>query len=154
MMQRNIGMAKVSIATPTRRSNGCDRTTQEALMLSDREAAATIAVKDTKAAKKFYEGALGLRPGPTEEKSVLSYKSGNSTLLVYESQYAGTNKATAATWTVDDVDKIVKDLKAKGVAFEHYEMPGVERRGDVHFAGEHKMAWFKDPDGNILAVVS
>jgi predicted enzyme related to lactoylglutathione lyase len=123
-------------------------------MLSNRDAAATIAVKNTKVAKKFYEGALGLEPEPTEEPSVLEYKSGNSTILVYESKYAGTNKATAATWMVDDVDGVVKDLKSKGVAFEHYDMPGMTLEGDVHVGGDRRVAWFKDPDGNILSVVS
>ncbi|HEY7112576.1 MAG TPA: VOC family protein [Thermoanaerobaculia bacterium] len=123
-------------------------------MLSDRDAAATIAVRDTKSAKNFYEGALGLKPVDSGEDSVLKYKSGGSTLFVYQSDYAGTNKATAATWVVDDVDRVVRDLKAKGVSFEHYDMPGMTLRGDVHVMGDHKAAWFKDPDGNILSVVA
>jgi hypothetical protein len=85
---------------------------------------------------------------------VLNYKSGNSTVLVYKSQFAGSNKATSITWVVDDVEGTVKDLKAKGVSFEHYDFPGMTRKGDVHIAGKSKAAWFKDPDGNILAVVS
>jgi predicted enzyme related to lactoylglutathione lyase len=124
------------------------------MQLSDRDAVATIAVKNTNVAKKFYEGALGLEPAPTEEPSVLEYKSGNSKILVYESKYAGTNKATAATWMVDDVDGVVKDLKSKGVAFEHYDMPGMVLQGDVHVGGDRRVAWFKDPDGNILSVAS
>ena len=75
-------------------------------------------------------------------------------MLVYESQYAGSNKATAATWVVDDVAGIVKALKAKGVVFEHYDLPETTRKGDVHVAGSLKLAWFKDPSGNILALVS
>jgi catechol 2,3-dioxygenase-like lactoylglutathione lyase family enzyme len=123
-------------------------------MLSERDAVATIAVRNTKAARRFYEGALGLEPGPSEEPSVLTYKSGNSRILVYESDYAGTNKATAATWMVDDVDAVVKDLKRRGVSFEHYDMPGTVLEGDVHVAGDRRVAWFKDPDGNILSVAS
>lgn len=123
-------------------------------MLGDKEAIATIAVKDLKTAKKFYEGTLGLKATPSQEPEVLNYKSGKTPLLVYKSQFAGTNKATAVTWTVDDTEAVVKDLKAKGVAFEHYDMPGMTRKGDVHVAGKTKAAWFKDPDGNILAVVS
>src|SRR5512141_1015243 len=110
-------------------------------MLKDNNAAATIAVKDTKAARKFYEGVLGLKPIPSGEEGVLSYKSGNSSILVYQSRYAGTNKATAATWMVDDVEGAVRDLKGKGVAFEHYDMPEMIRKGDVHFAGKTKAAW-------------
>jgi catechol 2,3-dioxygenase-like lactoylglutathione lyase family enzyme len=123
-------------------------------MLGDKDAVATIAVKDLKAAKKFYEGTLGLKATPSQEPEVLNYKSGKSPILVYRSQFAGTNKATAVTWTVDDTEVAVKDLKAKGVAFEHYDMPGMTRKGDVHIAGKTKAAWFKDPDGNILALVS
>jgi catechol 2,3-dioxygenase-like lactoylglutathione lyase family enzyme len=123
-------------------------------MLADKDAVATIAVKDLKAAKKFYGDTLGLKPTPVPEPEVLNYKSGNSTLLVYKSQFAGSNKATSVTWIVDDVEGTVRDLKAKGVAFEHYDFPGMTRKGDVHIAGKSKAAWFKDPDGNILAVVS
>jgi catechol 2,3-dioxygenase-like lactoylglutathione lyase family enzyme len=123
-------------------------------MLADTDAVATVAVKDLKAAKKFYGDTLGLKPVPVPEPEVLNYKSGNSTVLVYKSQFAGSNKATSVTWIVDDVEATVKDLKAKGVAFEHYDFPGMTRKGDVHIAGKSKAAWFKDPDGNILAVVS
>ena len=123
-------------------------------MLADTDAVATVAVKDLKAAKKFYGDTLGLKPTPVPEPEVLNYKSGNSTVLVYKSQFAGSNKATSVTWIVDDVEGTVKDLKAKGVAFEHYDFPGMTRKGDVHIAGKSKAAWFKDPDGNILAVVS
>jgi catechol 2,3-dioxygenase-like lactoylglutathione lyase family enzyme len=123
-------------------------------MLADTDAVATVAVKDLKAAKKFYGDTLGLKAVPVPEPEVLNYKSGNSTVLVYKSQFAGSNKATSVTWIVDDVEGTVKDLKAKGVAFEHYDFPGMTRKGDVHIAGKSKAAWFKDPDGNILAVVS
>ena len=123
-------------------------------MLADKDAVATIAVKDLKAARKFYGDTLGLKPTPVPEPEVLNYKSGNSTVLVYKSQFAGSNKATAVTWIVDDVEGTVRDLKAKGISFEHYDFPGMTRKGDVHIAGKSKAAWFKDPDGNILAVVS
>jgi hypothetical protein len=74
---------------------------------------------------------------------------------VYRSKYAGTNQATAVTWVVgDEVENVVRALKAKGVKFEHYDMPGMKRTGDIHIGGEMKVAWFKDPDGNILNVVS
>ena len=123
-------------------------------MLADKDAVATIAVKDLKAAKKFYGDTLGFKPIPVPEPEVLNYKSGNSTVLVYKSQFAGSNKATVVTWIVDDIEGTVRDLKAKGVAFEHYDFPGMSRKGEVHIAGKSKAAWFKDPDGNILAVVS
>ena len=123
-------------------------------MLGDNDAIATIPVKDIETAKEFYEGKLGLMTGPSREKGVLTCKSGTSSVLVYESQYAGTNEATAATWAVDDVDGTVRDLKDKGVTFEHYDLPNTRLQGDVHVSGSMKAAWFKDPDGNILALVS
>jgi catechol 2,3-dioxygenase-like lactoylglutathione lyase family enzyme len=123
-------------------------------MLGDNDALATISVRNLASARKFYEGTLGLKSVHTQGDQAVNYKSGKSQLLVYQSQYAGTNKATAATWMVPDVEALAKELKAKGVAFEHYDMPGVTRKGDVHFAGSLKNAWFKDPDGNILALVS
>jgi hypothetical protein len=76
-------------------------------------------------------------------------------LNVYTSQEAGTNKATAVTWAVgDQVKDVVRALKAKGVAFEHYDMPDTTLQGDIHVAGDMKVAWFKDPDGNILNIVN
>jgi predicted enzyme related to lactoylglutathione lyase len=126
-------------------------------MLGNNDAFATIAVKDVKSAKTFYEDTLGLTQEETQEQGVLSYKSGNSRVLVYESQFAGTNKATAATWVIEDqFENVVQTLKAKGVVFEHYDFPGMTRQGDVHVGGNGNMkaAWFKDPTGNILALVS
>jgi catechol 2,3-dioxygenase-like lactoylglutathione lyase family enzyme len=133
---------------------GLQRKRKEIEMLGDNEAMATIAVKNLTAARKFYEGTLGFKLVHTEGDQAVNYKSGKSQVLVYQSQYSGTNKATAATWMVSDLERLVKDLKAKGVAFEHYNMPGVTLKGDIHIAGNLKNAWFKDPDGNILALVS
>ena len=122
-------------------------------MIGDSDAIATIAVRDIEKAQKFYTGMLGLEPLPAAEAGVLNYKSGNSSVLVYKSQFAGTNKATAATWQVDDVEVVVSELKARGLTFEHYDFPGLTRKGDVHIANKFKTAWFKDPDGNILAII-
>lgn len=125
-------------------------------LLGTKKAAATVAVKNVESAKKFYEDTLGLKPEEARGKGVLAYRSGDSTLLVYESQYAGTNRATAVTWVVGDhdVEDVVEALRGKGVRFEHYDMPGTKREGDLHVSGRMKAAWFKDPDGNILSVVS
>jgi catechol 2,3-dioxygenase-like lactoylglutathione lyase family enzyme len=123
-------------------------------MLADKNAMATIAVKDIAASKKFYEGTLGLKPAGVDA-GVVTYRSGNSTVVVYQSQFAGTNKATSATWGVgDEIEAIIQTLKKAGVAFEHYDLPGLRREGDIHFAGDFKAAWFKDPDGNILHINS
>jgi catechol 2,3-dioxygenase-like lactoylglutathione lyase family enzyme len=124
-------------------------------MLGEFSAVATVGVKDLAAAKKFYGETLGLTPKqelPSEMGAVL-YKTGDSAIFVYESQFAGTNKATAVSWDVDDVGPIVTELKGKGVTFEHYPDLG-ELQGDVHVYGPMKSVWFKDPDGNILNVTS
>jgi catechol 2,3-dioxygenase-like lactoylglutathione lyase family enzyme len=123
-------------------------------MLGNKDAVANLAVKDLAAARKFYEGTLGLKQVDAEGDEVIVYASGNSRINVYRSQYAGTNQATALTWTVDDVEGEVRALKAKGVSFEHYDMPGIELQEDVHVAGDMKVAWFKDPDGNILNIIN
>ena len=122
-------------------------------MLSDKEAIATVAVKDLKAAASFYEGKLGLKVHAREGDQVIGYRTGATRLDVYVSQFAGTNQATAVTWPVgNDLEAVVRELKAKGVVFEHYDMPGMTRDGDVYVSGDMKVAWFKDPDGNILNV--
>jgi catechol 2,3-dioxygenase-like lactoylglutathione lyase family enzyme len=124
-------------------------------MLGDKDAAATIAVSDLQRARDFYENTLGLTPVQESPGGIL-YKSGKTVLLVYPSEYAGTNRATAATWAVgDDFDALVADLKAKGVTFERYDdLPDTTREGDVHMAADFKAVWFKDPDGNILNLVN
>jgi catechol 2,3-dioxygenase-like lactoylglutathione lyase family enzyme len=119
-------------------------------MLASKDAVANVAVKDLAVARRFYEEILGLEPVQFEGDEAIVYRSGNSRLNVYRSRFAGTNKATAVTWSVDDVEAEVQALKSKGIAFEHYDMPGIRRSGDVHVAGDMKVAWFKDPDGNIL----
>ena len=123
-------------------------------MLANSNATANVAVKDLAKAKAFYEGTLGLEQVHNEGDELIVYKSGDTAINVYHSQFAGTNKATAVTWMVgDEIGKIVKALKSKGVAFEHYDMPGLTLEGDIHVGQGMKVAWFKDPDGNILNLV-
>lgn len=122
-------------------------------MLGDNEAIATVAVKNLDTARKFYEGTLGLTK-VMENQEVLAFKTGHSTLFVYRSAYAGTNKATVATFVTAGVDDLVRTLKGRGVKFEHYEMPHMTRQGDVHVAGSMRTAWFTDPDGNIFSLVT
>ena len=124
-------------------------------MLAARDVMATIAVRDLETAKTFYGGTLGLKKTGQENGEVATYRSGNATLVVYRSQFAGTNRATSATWGVgDELESIVRALQKAGVKFEHYDMPGLTREGDIHRAGDFRAAWFKDPDGNILHINS
>ncbi|MEI9414796.1 VOC family protein [Mesorhizobium sp. Cs1321R2N1] len=123
-------------------------------MLENSNATANLAVRDLAKAKAFYAGTLGLKQVHDEGGELIVYKSGNTTVNVYRSQFAGTNKATAVTWTVGDaIGTVVAALKSKGVVFEPYEMPGLTLEGDVHVGQGMKVAWFKDPDGNILNLV-
>jgi catechol 2,3-dioxygenase-like lactoylglutathione lyase family enzyme len=128
---------------------------KEINMLGDKEAVANIAVKNLEIAKKFYEETLGLTQIGAEGQEVIVFRSGSSTIYVYKSQYAGTNQATALTWVVGkDIERVARELKAKGVTFEHYDMPDMTREDDIHVAGNMKVAWFKDPDGNILNIIN
>ena len=123
-------------------------------MLEGKEPIGTIAVKDLTVAKKFYQGTLGLKLVDEQGSEAQTYRGGASRLIVYRSQFAGTNKATALNFMVGaEIDNIVKALRERGVEFEHYDMPGVSWQGDVMVAGPMKVAWFKDPDGNILCLV-
>lgn len=125
-------------------------------MLSEGKVIATIAVSDIAAGKAFYGEKLGLKQ-VDESPGGVTYESGEgSRVFVYQSSFAGTNQATCATWAVSDVEAAVNDLKAKGINFEHYDMPEMKIEGDIHTWGDgsEKAAWFKDPDGNILNVSS
>jgi catechol 2,3-dioxygenase-like lactoylglutathione lyase family enzyme len=124
-------------------------------MLGDIDAHANLAVRDLAAARKFYEQTLGLKQVDAEGEELIVYKSGGTTLNVYRSAEAGTNRATAVTWVVGDrMEDVVRQLKAKGVTFEHYNMSGLKLEGDIHVGDTMKVAWFKDPDGNILNLAS
>jgi len=121
-------------------------------MLADIDAQATVPVKDLSRARTFYEQILGLKPVAGDAvNGVQGYQSGKSTLVVYESRFAGTNQATTVTWSLGGkFDEVMRELSAKGVVFERYDLPGIKMDGDVHVAGGSRVAWFKDPDGNII----
>ena len=124
-------------------------------MLGNFNAVANIAVKNLGIARRFYEDTLGLSPADTDCEDLIAYRSGNTRINVYQSSYAGTNQATAVTWALGgDIERIVSALKEKGVRFEHYDMPGTKLEGDVHVMDKMKVAWFKDPDGNILNLIN
>ena len=120
-------------------------------MLSDHDSSAIVAVSDLERARRFYGGVLGLEAVEEgSEEGVIVYRTGGTQLVVYRSDHAGSNRANAVVWGVgDDLDAIVRALEAKSVFFEHY--PEIGRlEGNVHVAGEARLVWLKDPDGNIL----
>jgi extradiol dioxygenase family protein len=128
----------------------------EAIMLSNVEAIATVGVRDIAAARNFYGKVLGLQegdPGNCKHSEVIAFISGNSRILVYQSDFAGTNQATAITWDVgEQIGQVVAELKANGANFEHYNFEGMRLEGDIHVSEQMKVAWLKDPDGNFLSI--
>ena len=121
-------------------------------MLGRADATPMLAVDDLDRARKFYEDTLGFNEVEDFGEGFI-LKSGDTKFSVYRSEFAGTNKATALTFDVDDIDFEVRDLKDKGVTFEHYDLEGLERDGDIYRGDKMKTAWFKDPDGNILSLI-
>jgi len=112
-----------------------------------------IPAKDVARARKFYEEKLGLKPGE-ETAGGVTYGFGKGTAcFLYPTPNAGTSKASQAFWQVDDVEREVRELKARGVKFEDYDMPGMKTVNGIATAGGAKAAWFKDSEGNTLALI-
>jgi catechol 2,3-dioxygenase-like lactoylglutathione lyase family enzyme len=130
-----------------------DSKERRAMMIGKADATPMLAVKDLDRARKFYEDTLGLKTKDEWGGEGVTLKSGDTLINVYRSEFAGTNKATALTFEVDDIDNEVRDLKDKGILFEHYDVQGLQREGDVYRGENMKTAWFKDPDGNILSLI-
>jgi len=129
-------------------------TSKTRMSLSKYEVGPGIAVSDMKRARAFYEGALGLTPGEVNPgDSGVSYRCRNSSLHIYPSPHAGKAQHTQAGWLVDDVDAAVEALTAQGVRFEQYNSPPIvtDARGIATFTNG-KVAYFKDPDGNIMSL--
>ena len=124
-------------------------------MFGNHEAIATVGVRDMKAASEFYENVLGLTRTASEGSEVNTYQAGSTKLIVYHSEFAGTNQATSVTWDAGpDLESLVESLRVKGVKFEHYDMAPAKREGDIYVAENLRVAWFKDPDGNIHSLFS
>ncbi len=121
-------------------------------MISNLTAMATIPAANMERAKKVYGEKLGLKVEETEPTGEVKYKSGNSTFLLYESQFAGTAKSTAMTFETDNLDRDMRDLRNKGIKFEEYDMGELKTVNGVASIGDVKGAWFKDTEGNIIAL--
>lgn len=123
-------------------------------MLANYAPMTTIAVRDLALARDFYEGTLGLPPQGADSLSGILYTAGGVTFLVYPSAEAGTNRATYMSFQVppDAFDGEVAALRAKGVSFETFEMEGITWDDGVAAWDGQRAAWFRDQDGNILAV--
>lgn len=121
-------------------------------MLQDAPMYAYIPAKDVARARKFYEDTLGFRPKQEIAGGVV-YEFGKGTAcFLYPTPNAGTSRASQAFWQVDDVEREVAELKGRGVEFEKYDMPGTDENG-ILTAGGAKAAWFRDSEGNIMALI-
>ena len=120
-------------------------------MLSAAPIRAYIPASNVARARKFYEQTIGLRPKQEYSGGVI-YECGGAEVFLYPTSNAGTSRASQAYWQVADVEAEVAELKARGVKFEEYDMPGVTMKNSIATAGGAQTAWFKDTEGNILAV--
>ena len=121
-------------------------------MLKNASIVPYIPVTNVDRARRFYEEIVGLIPKEEFAGGVIYECGSGSWVFMYPSPGAGTSKASTAFWAVDDVAAEVAELKARGVVFEEYDMPGFKTVNGVLTAGGAKTAWFKDSEGNILAV--
>ncbi len=122
-------------------------------MLSQAKVHATLSVTDLERAKKFYGETLGLKSNRDVAPGHVEYEAGEGTIIViYEKSEPPKAENTAASFTVADVQGTVQWLKDRGVVFEEYDFPGLKTVNGIAKIGDLKGAWFKDPDGNILAV--
>jgi predicted enzyme related to lactoylglutathione lyase len=112
-----------------------------------------IPARDVARARRFYEDKVGLKPKQEIAGGVV-YEFGKGTAcFLYATENAGTSKASQAFWQVDDIEREVAELKKRGVEFEEYNMPDMKKKDSIYTGGGAKAAWFKDSEGNILAVI-
>lgn len=124
-------------------------------MFRDTPLSVTLPASDLDRAVAWYRDVLELEPVETTEMRVARYETGGTPFIIYESAYAGTNKATAAGWEVDDVGSLVSRLKEKGVEFQEFEVPGMTWNNSVLTAPNgYQSAWMVDSEGNILGLSS
>jgi catechol 2,3-dioxygenase-like lactoylglutathione lyase family enzyme len=114
---------------------------------------AYIPAKDVARARQFYEGKLGFRAKEEVAGGVIYVFKDKTACFLYPTPNAGTSLASQAFWQVEDVEREVSELKARGVVFEEYDVPGQRSPSGVVTAGGAKAAWFKDSEGNILAII-
>jgi len=122
-------------------------------MLQQSPMYAYIPAKDLARARRFYEEKVGLKPKQEIAGGVAYEFAGGTACFLYPTPNAGTSKASQAFWQVDDIEREVAELKARGVTFEEYDTPGMKTVNGIATGGGAKAAWFKDSEGNIMAVI-
>ena len=121
------------------------------MSLGDRPFAPTIPAKDLEGTRRFYEDVLGLEVQRVGEGGI-TYRTASGRLDLYPTQFAGPAQHTLGGWAVDDIEATVAALRERGVVFEAYDMPGLKTENGIATVDNERAAWFKDPEGNILAV--
>ena len=114
---------------------------------------AYIPARDVERARRFYEEKLGLTPGEEVAGGVAYEFGGGTACFLYPTPNAGTSQASQAFWQVEDIEREVAELKKRGVKFEEYDMPGMKGKNSIYAGGGARAAWFKDSEGNILALI-
>lgn len=122
-------------------------------MLKDAPIIPYIPVANLARARAFYQDVIGLVPKEEVNGGVVYGCGEGTTIFMYVSAGAGTSKASQAFWAVKDIKSEVTELKSRGVTFEEYDMPGMKMENSIATAGGAMAAWFKDSEGNIMAIV-
>jgi len=120
-------------------------------MLNSFNFGATLPAADLARAKQWYEEKLGMTPEMESDQGI-RYRTGSTFFDIYPTSYAGTAQNTAGGWEVEDIEKVVAELRERGVEFEEYDFPGLKTVDGIADLGVEKTAWFKDSEGNILAI--
>lgn len=121
-------------------------------MLQEAPMYSYIPAKDVARARAFYEEKLGLKPREVTAGGVIYEFARGTACFLYPTPNAGTSQASQAFWQVEDIEAEVAELIARGVKFEKYDTPNVDEKG-ISTAGGAKAAWFKDTEGNIMALI-
>src|SRR5688500_2398863 len=122
-------------------------------MLQDHPIVPYLPASDVARARRFYEEKVGLVPREEVAGGVVYECGGGSWIFLYQSAGAGSSEASQAFWQVQDVEQEVRELKSRGVTFIDYDMPGLKTVDGIATMDGTKGAWFKDTEGNILALI-
>ena len=114
---------------------------------------AYIPAKDLARARKFYEEKVGLKATQEINGGVAYEFAGGTAAFLYPTSNAGTSRASQAFWQVEDIEAEIAELKKRGVTFEEYDVPGMKTVNSIATGGGARAAWFKDSEGNIMAII-
>jgi catechol 2,3-dioxygenase-like lactoylglutathione lyase family enzyme len=136
------------MTTQSRKATGAQRA-----LLTNALICATVATKNLRRAKRFYEETLGLKAAISDERRGVYFVAGSGTMLNLYEQEHSTPESSVATFLVENLDDVMSDLRNRGISFEEYDMPDLKTKGGVYSDETgFKVAWFKDPDGNIIGI--